>query len=147
MLKHTAYHELALLRGDSQDPVATSVALSVCGAYFNTNPQDLNQVTVRHPNSDGSVESESGNTALHLSVIYANFEVAKRLLVSVEGVVASIRNTSGFTAIDLAALSYPKFLLHFVPFNISRHPKRQAGEAKLRREAIWTFLKVTRLKV
>jgi hypothetical protein len=32
-------------------------------------------------------------------------------------------------------------LLHFVPLNLPRHPKRQAREAKLRREAIWTLLK------
>jgi hypothetical protein len=72
ILNHTVYHELALLRGDSQDPVATSVTLSVCGAYFNPSPQDLNQATARHPNSDSSVESEGGNTALSLAVMYAN---------------------------------------------------------------------------
>jgi ankyrin repeat protein len=141
ILNHTVYHKLALLRGDSQDPVATSIALSLCTAYFNPNPQDLNQVTACDPNPDGSVESKGGNTALHLAVMYANFEVVKWLLLSVEGVSTSIRNASGFTAVDLAALSYPKFLLRFVPLDIPKHPKRQAREAKLRREAIWTLLK------
>ena len=141
VLNYTVFHRLALIPGDSQDSVTTTLALSACSSYFDPGPDDLNQTTLRAPNSDGSVESEGGNTALHLAVIFANFEVVKWLLLSVEGVDTSIRNASSFTAIDLAALSYPKFWQRFVPRDVPRHPNKQMNDARLRRKEIWKLLK------
>jgi hypothetical protein len=58
----------------------------------------------------------------------------------VEGVDAHIRNESGFTPIDLAALAYPKFHRRFEPADVPRHPRKQLEEERLRRQAIWRLL-------
>jgi ankyrin repeat protein len=140
VLNYTVFHTLATLSGDAQDSLATSLALSLCTSYFRPRPADLNRTSFRKPSPDGSVEDEGGNTALHLAVIKANFEVVKWLLKSVEGVDVSIRNSAGFTALELAEVSCDQVECHWVPRDVPKHPRKQMDEAKRRRMAILRLL-------
>lgn len=112
---HTVFHILATLPRDTQDALATRLALFFCADYFSPAPADLNQQALPVDTNDPCVEWAGGNTSLHLAVVSANYKFIRRLLLSTgeNAVDTSICNSSGFTPPDLAALVYPEFQRRF----------------------------------
>lgn len=136
---HTVFHALGKIRGDSQDGLATLSVLDLSRNYFAPTPEDLNQTSTAN-DAGSTVEDAGRNTALHLAVLHANLEVVKWLLLSCQGVDTSIRNASGFTALDLATLSYPAFHRRFKPRAVPQHPGKQLAAARARRNVILKLL-------
>lgn len=139
VLDRSVLHVMAMLNGDSHDGLTTSRSLDLIDAYFNLDSSSLDIQTLPHANGgDGSVEARGGNTALHLAVIHANFEVVVFLID--KGATTSIRNAMGFRALDLAALSYPNFEDHFERRPIPASLRRQLHAARERRDYIMKLL-------
>jgi len=134
---YTVFHLLASLDGDDQDPEVTRCLLQICGEYFDPTANDLNYASKAW--DIGAVESAGGNTALHLAIIHANYEVVRWLLV-MNRVDASIQNDSGFTAKDIAIMQYTNFEGRFSFRDIPQHRSKQLKKARERREAIMRLL-------
>ena len=139
VLNRTVLHVLAMLDGDSHDGLTTSRSLELIDGYFGLDAAALDIKTLPHENgADGSVEAQGGNTALHLAVIHANFEVIVFLLR--KGASTSARNVMNIRPLDLAALSYPNFEDHFERRPIPASLKRQLRVARERRDDIMKLL-------
>ena len=134
---YSVFHLLASLDGDDQDPEVTQSLLHICGEYFDPTANDLNYASKAW--DIGAVESAGGNTALHLAIIHANYEVVRWLLVT-NGVDTSIRNDSGFTPIDIAITQYTNFEGRFSFRDIPQHRSKQLKKARERRDAIMRLL-------
>jgi ankyrin repeat protein len=131
---HSAFHVIAQVIGDALDSMTTSRALQICYEYYSPSSAELNLQSRPHEDPDGSVEARGGNTALHYATLHANFEVVEFLLNV--GADASIKNDSGMTALDMAALSYPTFKDRFKFRPIPRSPLKQLRDAQYRRGGI-----------
>jgi ankyrin repeat protein len=85
-LNHTAFHAIAMLKGDSLDSDTATKALDKYDEYFMPNPVSLNMKScprLHHhalpSNTDvKSVVDQGGNTALHYAAIYT--QILKQLI-------------------------------------------------------------------